>query len=328
MSRETPNRSAIAPIRMAAITSFMRPYDALGLGRGGRRKPRISPTRFFPPRVDAGDKGANVAPSSDWFRAQIEAHARPKAAVAERQELYRDVAAFGPDDEEVLLAEICWVQQVHRGQKEAARQADWEDWYTDRVHALRRALTEIAEDDLVAGGLDVESVVFFSPQEVNCKHGRRTKKCAMIRQKLELRLRLQILVTSPALPLGTPLRRRIDNNIETLGEEVRELDHHVEPANAQPMDFCTLPIHRESDAGSANEQTGEEKRGGRPEDHLQQRLLETIGQHLRSLGQTHRQIAQLVARLLVHVFGRKGGEQDVAESVARYWRDLRKRGGS
>jgi hypothetical protein len=217
-----------------------------------------------------------------------------------------------------------------------------EDWYWQRRRSIEHQQEEIAEDDLVRACPGMESLVFYAPDEVNCQHRRRTKRCVTIREKLELLLHLKRLLhtvkLAPENPLQVnPLRVGIERRISEIPGEIQRLDDSVDVASATPSQFCSSTVS--SDVVDPQERPGfgdpirRQADPGRPHDDLQDYLLETIGQHLHEKGFSRREASRCVAEILVYCFGRGASSPDPAaamenmvESVERHWRVLRHSG--
>ncbi len=267
----------------------------------------------------------NLAPKQ--LQDRIERFAPSKKYREEREDLYKEIKSLG-EGEWYVLAAILFAYQGRRA-REAERSHD--DWYWQQRQRIERALEEIANDDLVRAGPDIESVVFYEPHEVDCLHKRRAKRCAAIRGKLEtLQLVRKVLATNK-LQAHNALRRRMKKRAVELVGELRELDRTVNPSRAKLADFCASGVREPVDARARAEVGGSTWRPpgepGRPQDGLRDYLLETVGKQLRQLGRPYRQASKVIAKILVYCFDRQADVEDLTEAVERTWRKQRVQGG-
>jgi hypothetical protein len=135
--------------------------------------------------------------SIEELRTEIEAFA-PTGQRADRQRLFTDLRSgfsrarreqvpdADPDPELWLIMQaICWGHRLYRSER-AVRGAKAADWYWKERKKLEKTLARLVDHDLVRTVPPdlIESIEFYEPQEIECPHGRRRKRCERIRMDL------------------------------------------------------------------------------------------------------------------------------------------------
>lgn len=250
------------------------------------------------------------------------------------------IASWQHIEKDAYRSVLAWILIGWESERARRRERRHREWYWRERERIEDLLEEISEHDLVRSGPDIESVLFYEPHQVDCPHGRRTKRCVEIRDKLEL---LQLLGQTPAgkhfrqLKVSTPLLNGLERRVQELQAQLQE--EGIDPSRHRPEDFCTPILGEPIDQRARAEVGGASWRPagwpGAPTRDLQNFLLETAAERLYDAGASRRQACKLLARVLIYCFDLRrprtekqteDAEENVPEALERQWRALRAEG--
>ena len=225
------------------------------------------------------------------------------ACVKERQELYGKLAQAG--ELRFLLGATVHAQDTHLFPAISKAQEREEKWYRKEWDNIEKLQQQIREHDLVRS-FSAE-IDFYEPEEVDCPHGRRTKRCLSLHYKVIVLHGLRQLPP----PFGAKLRKRIHD----LGEELRRVG--VDPSEQTPENFCG-PNFEENIFPSLKPHA----KPGRPGISRRRRyLLEAVIPHLDDAGVSLSKSCNYLFDILRYCFG----EEYDASTIQRTWRRLKKK---
>ena len=258
--------------------------------------------------------------NDEWIR-RIERKA-PRSRAEERQALYAELARFGLEAQQYLLAAV-WLSGEVRSDPSLDRTQRGElNSYLRSVIRVRERLAELAAHEVVAAGIDPEAVIFIPPSRLNCEHGRRVKECVALREKLDHLRALTVLAAGCGNGPPSKLLKDVCRRLTALPDEIVALDKSVDPSIARPEDFClSLP---EFEGDPIEDLSYKRGFSGRPNDAVRDNLLRTVGDYLyRKVGKTRTEASEVVQRILTSVFGRTDEGGDITDTIERRWRILR-----
>jgi len=196
--------------------------------------------------------------------------------------------------------------KLFRGElsKREAKKKKQTTWYWREREKLEKQLEEIGKSHLVRSFLP--AVEFYEPDEVDCSHGRRRKRCQEIHGNLVLLRQMQ----------QPPGNKYFHKRLRQFRDKLRR--EKIDPEKFSPSDFCA-PDFSDRAAKIPSFEDKPPAPVGRPPNKLVNYLLETVAMCLVDEGFSIKKGCECVQAILAYCFNDASFHTD---SLVKQWRRL------